>query len=119
MILCPRVAPRFAVPSVPVDGRHDKIYGTLETNMNDSEHRPLLYDYFKRLADSLWAQYQKSKSQHSSANISHNREDILGKEFLGKVLPPLLVVRKDEVWNAYRNQTGLSLEEVDERVRIE
>jgi hypothetical protein len=50
--------------------------------MNDSQNRPLLYDHFKRSADALWAQYQKSKSQRSPANIGPNREDILGKDFL-------------------------------------
>jgi hypothetical protein len=74
--------------------------------MNDSEKRPLLYDHFKRSAEALWAQYEKSKSQLSSANIGPNREDILGKEFLRKVLPPRLVVRNGEVWDACGNRTG-------------
>jgi hypothetical protein len=74
--------------------------------MNDSEDRPLLYDHFKRSADALWAQYQKSKSQFSSANIGTNREDILRKGFLSNVLPPRLVARNGEVWDAYGNRTG-------------
>jgi len=67
--------------------------------------RPILYDYFKRSADVLLAEYERSKGQEASANIGYNRE-LFCKRFLSGVLPPRLSVRQGEIWDSQGNKTG-------------
>jgi len=67
--------------------------------------RPILYDYFRRSADVLLAEYERSKVQESSANLGYNRELFCNK-FLSCVLPPRLTLRRGEVWDSQGNQTG-------------
>jgi len=67
--------------------------------------RPILYDYFKKSADVLLAEYERSKIQEASANLGYNRELFCNK-FLSRVLPPRLTLRQGEVWDSQGNQTG-------------
>jgi hypothetical protein len=67
--------------------------------------RPLLYQHFTRVANSLLADYEKTKSQQSSANIGFNRE-IICEKFLKGSLPPRLSIRRGEIWDSSGNQTG-------------
>jgi hypothetical protein len=67
--------------------------------------RPLLYQHFTRVANSLLADYEKTKSQQSSANIGFNRE-IICEEFLKGSLPPRLSIRRGEIWDSSGNKTG-------------
>ena len=67
--------------------------------------RPILYDYFKKSADVLLAEYERSKGQEASANIGNNRE-LFCNMFLSRVLPPRLTVRRGEIWDSQGNRTG-------------
>ncbi len=67
--------------------------------------RPILYDYFKKSADVLLAEYERTKEQEASANIGYNRELFCNK-FLSRVLPPRLTVRHGEIWDSQGNKTG-------------
>jgi hypothetical protein len=66
--------------------------------------QPLLYENFKKWAEVLLAWYEQPREQ-SSSNIGFNRE-LLFTEFLNKVLPPRLVLRRGEIWDGSRNKTG-------------
>ena len=67
--------------------------------------RPILYDYFRRSADVLLAEYERSKTQEASANLGYNRELFCSK-FLARVLPPRLTLQRGEVWDSQGNRTG-------------
>lgn len=67
--------------------------------------RPILYDYFKKSADVLLAQYERTKEQQASANIGYNRE-LFCNNFLSRVLPPRLMIRRGEIWDAEGRKTG-------------
>lgn len=67
--------------------------------------KPILYSYFKKTADVLLAEFERSKEQNASANLGRNRE-IFCKEFLSKVLPPKLSIKSGEIWDASNNKTG-------------
>jgi len=67
--------------------------------------RSILYDYFRKSADVLLAEYERSKGQEASANIGYNRELFCNK-FLSRVLPPRLTVRRGEIWDSQGNRTG-------------
>jgi len=74
----------------------------------DIEHlamRPILYHYFKKSADVLLAEYERSKDQEASANVGYNRE-LFCRKFLSRVLPPRLTVRRGEIWDSQGNKTG-------------
>ena len=66
--------------------------------------QPLLYENFKKWADVLLAWY-KQPGKLSPSNIGLNRE-LLFTEFLNKVLPPRLVLRRGEIWDGSGNKTG-------------
>jgi len=67
--------------------------------------RPILYDYFRKSVDVLLADYKRSKTQESSANLGYNRE-LFCNQFLSRVLPPRLTLRRGEVWDSQGNRTG-------------
>jgi len=74
-------------------------------NVKPLRRRPVLYDYFKKSADVLLAEYERTKEQEASANIGYNRELFCNK-FLSRVLPPRLTVRHGEIWDSQGNKTG-------------
>jgi len=74
-------------------------------NIGFSGRRPILYDYFKKSADVLLAEYERTKEQQASANIGYNRELFYNK-FLSRVLPPRLTVRRGEIWDSEGRKTG-------------
>jgi len=67
--------------------------------------KPILYDYFRKSANVLLAEYERSKGQEASANIGYNRE-LFCNQFLSRVLPPRLTVRRGEIWDSQGNRTG-------------
>lgn len=67
--------------------------------------KPILYQYFKKTAVVLLAEYDRSKEQNSSANLGKNREYFC-KEFLSKILPPKLSIKSGEIWDSQNNKTG-------------
>jgi len=73
--------------------------------MTQSVKRPILYDYFRKSADVLLAEYERSKTQGASANLGCNRELFCSK-FLSRVLPPRLTLGQGEVWDSQDNRTG-------------
>ena len=74
-------------------------------NIGFSGRRPILYDYFKKSADILLAEYERTKEQQASANIGYNRE-LFCNNFLSRVLPPRLTVRRGEIWDSEGRKTG-------------
>ena len=74
-------------------------------NIGFSGRRPILYDYFKKSADVLLAEYERTKEQQASANIGNNRE-LFCNDFLSRVLPPRLTVRRGEIWDSEGRKTG-------------
>lgn len=68
-------------------------------------NKPILYSYFKKTADVLLSEYNRSKEQNTSANLGKNREYFC-KEFLSKVLPPKLSIKSGEIWDSQKNKTG-------------
>jgi hypothetical protein len=75
-----------------------------ERNTNNTKS-PMLYSYFKKSAEILLAEYERSKGQRSTTNIGINRE-IFCSKFLSRVLPPRLKVRNGEIWDSQGNRTG-------------
>lgn len=67
--------------------------------------RPILYDYFKKSADVLLAEYERSKAQEATDNLGYNRE-LFCSNFLSRVLPSRITLRRGEVWDAQGNRTG-------------
>jgi len=67
--------------------------------------KPILYDYFEKKANSLWSDYQVSKTQSASRNIGDNREEFINR-FLKKCLPPKLKVDSGEILDKKGNKTG-------------
>jgi len=74
-------------------------------NIKHTVKRPILYDYFRKSADVLLAEYERSKGQGASANVGYNRELFCDK-FLSCILPPRLAVRRGEIWDSQGNKTG-------------
>jgi len=74
----------------------------LANNMNN---KPILYSYFKKSADILLSEYNRSKEQSAPSNLGKNREYFC-KEFLSKVLPPKLFIHSGEIWDSQKNKTG-------------
>lgn len=68
-------------------------------------NKPILYSYFKKTADVLLAEYNRSKEQSASDNVGKNREYFC-KEFLSKVLPTKLSIKSGEIWDSQNNKTG-------------
>lgn len=67
--------------------------------------RPILYGYFSATAQVLLAEFQRSSQQESPANLGRNREHFCS-EFLAKILPAKLSVKKGEIWDSHNNRTG-------------
>jgi hypothetical protein len=67
--------------------------------------RPILYEYFRRSADSLMARYRQTGVAEADANLGAARE-ILLRGFLDKVVPPHLSVETGEVWDTEGRKTG-------------
>lgn len=68
--------------------------------------RPIVYQYFKDTSEFMWTAYQRSKGQKASDDVGENREKFVS-EFLEKVLPPRLTVRKGgEVLDSVGHRTG-------------
>ena len=67
--------------------------------------KPVLYDYFDRMADELLSSYNKTKLQKSSENMGENREIFLNN-FLEVCLPNKLSVKKGEIWDKEGHKTG-------------
>jgi hypothetical protein len=68
--------------------------------------RPMLYPYFDDTAKVLMAEFQRSSQQNADVNLGKNRENFCSN-FLEKVLPPRLSVRKGgEIWDSKGNKTG-------------
>ena len=72
---------------------------------NENINMPILYEYFKKTAEVLLKEYERSKEQQSPANIGANRE-IFCSKFLSRVLPPRLKVTKGEIWDSEWHHTG-------------
>lgn len=68
-------------------------------------NKPILYSYFKKTADLLLSEYERSKEQNTSVNLGKNREYFC-KEFLSKVLPPKLSIKSGEIWDSQNNKSG-------------
>jgi hypothetical protein len=66
--------------------------------------KPVLYDYFDRMADELLSSYNKTKLQKSSENMGENREIFLNN-FLKVCLPNKLVIKEGEIWDRKGNKT--------------
>lgn len=81
---------------------------SMESNRHSATYpirrRPMLYDSFTKWADVLLAWYKHPERQ-SSPNIGFNRE-LLFADFLNKILPPRLVIRRGEIWDGLGNRTG-------------
>jgi hypothetical protein len=67
--------------------------------------KPILFDYFKKTAIVLEANYDRSAKQNASANLGRNRENFC-KLFLNNVLPPKLKTKSGELWDSKGNKTG-------------
>ncbi len=67
--------------------------------------RPLLYAYFDDTAQILRNEFQRSSQQKSPTTLGRNRE-FFCSEFLSKVLPQKLPVKKGEIWDSQNNKTG-------------
>jgi hypothetical protein len=67
--------------------------------------KPILYSYFRKTAEVLSAEYERSKEQSASLNLGKNREYFC-KEFLSKALPPKLSIKSGEIWDSQKNKTG-------------
>ncbi len=67
--------------------------------------KPVLYSYFRKTANVLLAEYERSKEQKASSNLGKNREYFCSG-FLSKVLPPKLSIKSGEIWDSQGNKTG-------------
>lgn len=72
---------------------------------NQSNNRPILYEYFNSTANVILAEYERSKQQNASNNLGKNRE-LFCKQFLSNVLPPKLSIKSGEIWDSSNNKTG-------------
>jgi len=70
-----------------------------------TQQRPLLYSYFDDTAQILLNEFQRSSQQTSPTTLGRNRE-FFCSEFLSKVLPLKLSVKKGEIWDSQNNRTG-------------
>jgi len=68
--------------------------------------KPVLYQYFKKYVRVLLSKFDLSKEQQSNKIRGENRE-IFCNEFLSKVLPPRLAVKKNgEILDSFGSKTG-------------
>lgn len=67
--------------------------------------RPVLYEYFRRTAESLLAKYQQTGVAAAAANLGSARE-ILVRGFLDSVVPPHLSVETGEIWDSSGGKSG-------------
>lgn len=67
--------------------------------------RPVVYEYFKRSADILLAEFARSREQNASNNLGANREYFCNN-FLIKNLPTKLSLGSGEIWDSNGTKTG-------------
>lgn len=67
--------------------------------------KPILFDYFKKTAKVLEANYDRSAEQNASSNLGKNRESFCNL-FLNTVLPPKLKTKSGEIWDSKGVKTG-------------
>lgn len=67
--------------------------------------KPVLFDYFKKTAKVLEANYDRSAEQKASTNLGRNRENFCNL-FLKTVLPPKLKTKSGEIWDSKGFKTG-------------
>jgi len=67
--------------------------------------RPVVYEYFKRSADILLAEFARSKNQNAADNLGANRESFCNN-FLIKNLPTKLSLGSGEIWDSNGTKTG-------------
>ncbi len=67
--------------------------------------RPIVYEYFKRSADILLAEFERSREQNAADNLGANREYFCNN-FLLKNIPSKLSLGSGEIWDSIGNKTG-------------
>lgn len=72
---------------------------------NKESKDPILYAYFKNMAEFFLKHHELSSQQNASNNLGTNRE-LFCSEFLEKVLPPKLTIKSGEIWDSSNNKTG-------------
>ena len=67
--------------------------------------KPILFDYFRKTAKVLEANYDRSSEQNASSKLGKNRESFCNL-FLNTVLPPKLKIKSGEIWDSKGIKTG-------------
>jgi len=67
--------------------------------------KPVLFDYFKKTAKDLEANYYRSAEQNAISNHEKNRESFCNL-FLNTVLSPKLKTKSCEIWDSKGVKTG-------------
>lgn len=67
--------------------------------------KPILYDYYRRTAESLMARYRQTGAVSANTNLGDAREVLL-RGFLDAVIPPHISVGRGEVWDSEGNRSG-------------
>jgi hypothetical protein len=94
-------APGLSLPS----GRDKCAYFRVSTNFMTTTMKPVLFDYFKKTAKVLEANYDRSAEQNAICNLGKNRESFCNL-FSNTALSPKLKTVSGEIWDSKVVKTG-------------